>query len=134
MISLTVTDTTLLLPTDLLWVDEFEWHEIVESAERSLSGALVIDQGRRLRGRPITLQAPDENAAWLERSVLAQLAAWEKVAALTMQLNLRGQPFNVRFRRWDGLPIEARSRLFVSDPEPGGFGDWYLATMRFYEV
>lgn len=133
-ITLTVSETTLILPSDLMWSDEFEWHEIVEASERSLSGALVIDQARRLRGRPITLQPSDENSAWMAREALAQLALWEKTANLTMQLNLRGLVMNVRFRRWDGTPIEAHSRLFVANPQPGGFGDWYIATLRFYEV
>ena len=30
-ITLTVSETTLILPSDLMWSDEFEWHEIVEA-------------------------------------------------------------------------------------------------------
>ena len=38
------------------WVDEFEWDAIAQEQERSLSGALLVQEGVKLYGRPITLR------------------------------------------------------------------------------
>lgn len=129
-ITLTVGAVTLTLDPDLHWIDEFDWHAIEQSAERGLTGALIIDAGERHGGRPITLAPPDDAAAWMPRAVLTQLQAWEADADREMTLSLRGTAYTVGFRRWDDAPIEARPVLFVADPLPGGFGDFYLTTLR----
>ena len=69
------------------------------------------------------------------RATLAMLQDWEADPAVTnMTLAIRGTNYNVIFRRHDGLPIDARPVIFVADPTPGGFGDWYLATLRFMVI
>jgi len=126
--------TTLTLDPDLYWSDEFEWHAVEQAVERSLTGALLIDLGERQGGRQITLQPSDDAAAWMPRATLAQLQAWEADADLTLTLSLRGTPFSVVFRRHDGAPIEAHPVEFVANPLPGGFGDWYLTTLRLMVI
>ncbi len=134
-ILITVGATTLALDPDLYWADEFAWSPVEQAVEYSLTGALIVDHGLRLAGRPITLDAPDDNAAWMSRAVLTQLQTWEADPALaSMTLDLRGTTFSVIFRRHDGAPVEARPVTFVADPLPGGFGDWYLTTLRFMVI
>jgi len=134
VITLSDGTTPLLLDPDLYWSDEFEWHAIEQAVERSITGALIIDLGERLGGRPITLEPPDDNAAWMPRATLAQLQVWETDPDLTLTLSLRGTDFTVVFRRHDGAPIEARPVEFVADPLPGAFGDWYLTTLRLMVI
>lgn len=132
VITLAVGAVTLELDPDLQWSDEFDWSPVEQAIEYSLTGALIVDHGLRQAGRPITLDAPSDDAAWMPRGVLTQLQAWEADPALAgMTLNLRGTTYDVIFRRHDGAPIEARPVTFVADPLPGGFGDWYLTTLRF---
>lgn len=133
-ITLTANGVTLPLDPDFEWSDEFGWAAIEETEERSITGARIVDIGIKTDGRPITLSPPDDSAGWLSRSALSQLQAWEKIPRLEMTLNLRGEVFQVHFRRSAGFPIDARPRLFVANPEPGGIGDWYLTTLRFVEV
>lgn len=135
VITLTVGAVTLTLDPDLYWSDEFAWFETEQTVERGLTGALIIDQGARQEGRPITLEPPEDGAAWMVRATLAQIQAWEaNPAVTTMTLSLRSVSYDVVFRRHDGPPIEARPVLFVADPTPGGFGDWYLTTLRFMVI
>lgn len=134
-ITLTAGAVTLTLDPDLHWSDEFEWFATEQKVERSITGALIVDLGTRLAGRPITLEPPEDAAAWMVRATLATLQEWEaNPAVTTMTLNLRGTAYSVVFRRHDGLPIEARPVLFVADPDTGGFGDWYLTTLRFMVI
>jgi hypothetical protein len=133
-ITLTVGGTALDLDPDLYWQDEFDWYAIEQSAERGLTGALIIDEGTRLDGRPITLTPPDDNAAWKPRATLTQLQAWEEQSGLIMTLSLRDVLYSVQFRRFDGAPIEARPVIFVADPAAGGFGDAFLTTLRLITV
>lgn len=125
---------TIVLDQDLFWSDEFTWAEVEQSVERSIPGSLVIDVCIKKAGRPITLQGPAENAAWMLRSDIERLQAWEKDPTLILKLGLRGRDFSVVFRRYDGAPVEANPVDFVANPDPGGFGDWYLTTIKFLTV
>lgn len=58
----------------MVWVDEFAWTPVEKSTEYSTTGALLVDTGERLAGRPITLQATDQHG-WLARSVVEELRA-----------------------------------------------------------
>lgn len=134
MITLAAAGVTLELDEDLQWVDEHNWSSVVRSMAHSISGALIIDTGIKLAGRPITLQPPDDSAAWMPLAVVSQLKAWEAVPELVMLLSIRGQSFEVMFRGDDEPAVEATPRTFVSNPQPGSFGDDYLVTLRLIEV
>ena len=65
------TGETLALPADLQWQDEMDWNAVAQAApQRTLSGALVIQQGTKLNGRPVTLAG---DWAWHRRSDLLRL-------------------------------------------------------------
>lgn len=131
MITLTVGQTVLDLDPDLQWTDEFDWHKVDQSVARSLAGAAIIEHMLRDNsGRPITLSPPDDQSAWMPRSTITQLAAWEADPSIVATLNLRGVSYQVIFRRHDGTPIDARPVTFVANPIAGGFGDWYFVTIR----
>lgn len=132
-ITLSAGATTLTLDPDLHWTDEFAWSSVQQSTERSIGGALIIDVAQKIAGRPITLAPPADNAAWMPRATLAQLQAWEAQPELVLTLNLRGTAFQVVFNR-ENDPIQSSPVDFVADPEPGGFGDWYLCTLKFLTV
>lgn len=134
VITLTAGGPALELDPDLRWADEFTWFAVEQSVVRSLTGALLVDLGTRVGGRPITLAPADDSSAWMPRATLAQLQAWEADPSLTMTLSLRGVNRPVIFRRHDGAPIDARPVHFVADPLPGEIGDWYLVTLRFLEI
>lgn len=134
MITLTAGGVALALDPDLAWEDEFSWAAVEQAVERGVTGALVVDVAIKSKGRPITLSPPDNESAWMTRATLEQLVAWETDPDLVMSLDIRGRVFNVVFRRHDDLPIEAQPVDFVADPLPGGFGDWWLATVRFMEI
>ena len=47
---------TIQIPRGLVWVDEHDWTPVESATEYSITGALLVDAGTRLAGRPITLE------------------------------------------------------------------------------
>ncbi|MBL8444794.1 MAG: hypothetical protein JNK52_12170 [Zoogloeaceae bacterium] len=130
-ITLSAGGTTLTLDPDLLWADEFEWAGVEQSVDRSVTGAMIIQAGSRLAGRPITLQPEDDSAAWMPRADMAQLQAWADVPGQVITLTLRGVARLVMFRHHDGGAFSAKPVVHFADPDSA---DWLLVTLRFMTV
>lgn len=90
----------------LEWVDEFEWDAITQSQERSLTGALLVQEGVKLYGRPITLQS--NGGAWFALATVRALEALRDQPSAQMLLVLpRGDQHWVTWNRADGAPLSA---------------------------
>jgi hypothetical protein len=128
--SITISDgtTTVTLSDDLYWSDEW-WSPVEQSIERSITGALIVQLGTQITGRPITLQGADDSA-WAARSVVEQLRNWSTVAGQQLQLTLRGAARTVLFRHQD-TAIEAEPIVPYGDVQAG---DFYRITLRFMEI
>ena len=127
MITLVDGSTTITLPDDLVWTDEFSWSPVEQNVEYSLSGALVVQEGRKLKGRSITLTGY-EDSAWIKRSVVKQLYTLSSSPAKVMTLNFHGETFSVMFRR---PAFEVVELLNQSNP---GDNDYYSITLYLIEV
>lgn len=125
--TLTVGGTTVALHEDLLWTDEFDWHAVEQSVQRSLTGALLVDYRVKTLGRPITLSGADPRAAWLARSVVAQLYAWANAPGQIMTLVLRGTTYTVMWRHEQPPAFTAVPVIDYADPNSA---DWYRATLK----
>ncbi|SFL23772.1 hypothetical protein [Azotobacter beijerinckii] len=88
------------------WVDEFEWDAVAQEQERSVSGALLIQEGVKLHGRPITLKS--NGGVWTPLSVVRSLEVLRNTPSKVMDLTLPdGRAFSVTWNRADGAPLEA---------------------------
>lgn len=130
MITLTVGATTLTLPPDLDWTDEYAWAPVVQEANYSLTGALVVESATRQTGRPITLEG-DDDRAWVTRATLDTLRAWAAQPGLVLTLSLRGATRPVMFRHQDAPVLETAMILFYGDPTAGNY---YRITLKLMEV
>lgn len=130
MITLTYQGTPLTLPDDLDWTDEHSWSPVVQEANHTLSGALVVETAEKLAGRPITLESADERA-WLPYSTVQTLRAWAAIPGAEMTLVLRGQARQVVFRHQDAPAVEAWPILFKTSYQPD---DWWRVNLKFMEV
>jgi hypothetical protein len=130
-ITLAYSTTTLTLPEDLFWQDENAWHPVEQTAQRTLTGSVVISTAQRLGGRPITLQPLDDGTAWMSYSMLTTLNSWAAVAGRVMTLTIRGVSRSVIFRHQDGSAIEATPVIFYNDTDNA---DFYLVTLKFQET
>lgn len=114
----------------LEWTDEFAWSVVEQSQERSLSGALIVQEGVKLYGRPITLASND--GAWFRRSVVQQLETLRDEAGRVMLLELpSGAQHYVIFNRVDGNPLDAAALFRRVAPSGDAL---YQITLRLITV
>ncbi|RPD86221.1 hypothetical protein EGK75_07525 [Neisseria weixii] len=94
------TNERIELPQDIRWRDEFEWSKVAQAApQRTLSGGLIIQQGVKLNGRPITLSG---SWVWHTLDTVRRLREWSDTPELEMTLShYDGREFNVVFRLHD---------------------------------
>lgn len=131
-ITLSVGAISVELPADLYWSDETAWHPVSQTAQRSLTGALIVSHQARTGGRSITLEPPTaESSAWMHRAVVDQLKAWADLPGQQMTLTLRGVARTVLWRHQDGEVMSARPVLHYSDVQ---LDDAYTATLKFMEI
>lgn len=109
----------LTLPTDLIWIDEFDWTPIEQSRSYSVRGVLIIQTGTKQAGRPITL-AGDTTSGLISRADLATLQSKLTTnTALVLTLN-DARTFNVTFDHSKN-PIDAKAWLDYSTPDSTDF-------------
>ncbi|OEY66798.1 hypothetical protein [Marinobacter sp. X15-166B] len=125
-ISITNGVTVIDLPPDLDWRDEFDWTPVEHSTDYSLAGNLVVQEGERQDGRPITLYGGRE--VWVERSTVEALYDLAKTPGQLMTLALWGRSFSVMFRR---PAIEARPIRRLANP---GSEHYYAITVNLMEI
>ncbi len=131
MHTLTHLTTTLALPADLLWVDEFTWRKVQQNEEYLLTGGLWLQAQGRLAGRPITLSgAPD--AAWISRADLLTLLAWKDLPGQTFQLVVRGEASRTVVFDQSAGALQAEPVVGFSDVDPGDF--YGSLVLRFKQV
>lgn len=110
---------TLTLPTDLIWVDEFDWTPVQQTQTYSITGALIIERGTKLAGQSITL-AGDNTSGLISRADLILLKA-KLNSSSNMVLTLNdARTFNVIFNH-SKTPIEAKPWIDYSDPIDADF-------------
>lgn len=131
MITLKSGAETIVLPVDLLWVDEHNWQPVEQTANRTITGALIVESAARIGGRPITLQPEDDSSAWIELADLLALQAWAAVPGKEMQITIRGVVRTVIFRHQDNAGVNARPVVHYNAPDST---DFYLATVKFMEI
>lgn len=90
---------------DLFWQDEYAWDAIGQEIERSVGGQLLVQQGLKHHGRPVTLVS--QGGAWTSLETVRSLELLRDTLNKTMLLQLPdGRSFSVIFNR-ESSPLEA---------------------------
>jgi hypothetical protein len=125
-----ITLDEIVLPTDLVWVDEFNWNPIQQKITKTLTGALVVESAILQTGRLITLQGHD-NSGWITRATLLLIQSKLTEINLEMTLTLNDErAFNVIFRHHE-TPLVAVPVFELTNPpslHP------YIITLKLMEV
>ena len=111
----------------LLWTDRNDWSPVVESAERTVTGSLVVEPWTRTGGRPITLESESDEFGVLPRQIVDSLQAWAAIPGLTLTLDWHGESLGVMFRQAAGPAISARPIHPAGAPQSS---DYMTLTLR----
>lgn len=124
----------LTLPDSLLWVDEFKWGASLSKSQYTLTGDMVVQTSKRNIGRPITLEYPDENQAWVPRSLVQTLVEWlnypTRRYTLKFQYPTDVRSFTVMFRHSEGAIESTPVKGF---PEHSADA-WFRLKIKLMEV
>lgn len=126
------TQETVTLSDGFLWSDEFDWNPIEQKQDRAVDGALIIQEGKKKSGRPITLTA-DKNMAWLKRHIVSKLKDWSILQEkFELQFNYfhDKRTFKIVFNHQDKA-IEANP---VLEHPTVSEDDEYNVILRFLEI
>ena len=123
--------TVITLSPDLRWIDWHDWHPVEQMAERTITGALVIEPQTRVGGRPITLAPDADNSGAMQLDVLQQLTVWAGIPGQQLTLTMAGYSRTVVFRHHDDTGMSAKPFVFFNDPVST---DYFLTTLRFMEL
>ena len=124
------TNETIELPTDLQWVDEFQWSKIAQSApEYSITGSMFIQQGTKKAGRPITLSG---DWAWVQRNDLTILRSWCDVPKLTMTLTHPDSQTSAVMWRLHEIALDNTTPVYYQAPEEDTYP--YTATFKLMTI
>jgi len=127
---MTITVDAIEIPDDLHWVDEHDWTPIAQTEQFTLTGSLVVDQGAKSAGRPITLTSGEAPKGAAIDGALLTLLKSKVSSGVAMVLYYRGVSFDVMWR--GNNPITATSLVpELADPDADSL---FWITLRFIEV
>lgn len=108
--------TQIVFSDELVWLDEFGWSPIVQSKKYTIGGVLVIQESKKLAGRPITLSGNGE--IWETREVVEQLYNASLLKNQDFTLTLHDErAFTVRFDFEQNKPVDTQAVWVGQDSE-----------------
>ena len=126
------TGKTIQLEDGFFWSDE-NWSEIEQNQEYAISGALIIQEGRKQAGRPITLQPANKTKGWIKLSELNTLRLWQNLQEqFTLQYEWPHVQF-VFYVIWNHKDGALESSTVKGTPATS-LDTYFNRTMRFIEV
>ena len=126
------TSETIQLEDGFFWSDE-NWSAIQQNQEYSVSGALIVQEGRKQAGRPITLQPASKTKGWIKLRDLNKLRLWQNLQeqfTLQFQWPHDQRRFNVIFNHKDN----ALESATIKGTPATSLDTYFNVTMRFTEV
>lgn len=123
--------TTPITFTDhLVWQDEFSWSPVQQSQQYAIGGTLVIQEAKKLSGRPITLVGDD--SVWETRAVVEALHAASLLTFQQFTLTLPDTSAKTVMFDKQNSPIETQA-LFAGLDESDS-DQYIIKALRFIEV
>lgn len=117
------------------WSDEFDYKPIEQKQQFAVDGTLIIQEGKKKAGRPITLVPAKDGMGWIKRRELSTLQDWSALQDEQFMLEFEyphdNRRFTVIFNHQEGAISNPKTILdapTISDDE------FYSATFKFLEL
>ena len=125
---MSITLDSIVLPEDLIWIDEYQWSGVQQQTDIMADGAVVVQADAQQTGRPITLRGGD-NFGWIDKATLESLRTMARTAQAEYTLTLHDAvERNVVFT---GDRLQAEQVVERSDSDDT---DFYIATLYLMEL
>lgn len=120
-LSITIPDS------EFWWSNELEFEPVLQTTERTVTGALVVDQWPQDAGRPITLSPHTDRHGWLPRADWLVLDTWRATPGKTLTLTGLGASRPVIF----GRPALEAAPVYQTDRDDS---EYWRGTLRLLEI
>lgn len=124
-----ITLGSFTLPPTLVWEDELPWSPVEQTVERSLTGALIVQEAVKTTGRPITLTGysdGDQHTGGISRADLIALREALIVPGASWTLTLHDSRTFTVIARADPLEAAPLPALASIPPAYPQADHWYL--------
>lgn len=129
------TSETVQIENGFFWSDEFDYKPIEQKQQFAVDGTLIIQEGKKKAGRPITLVPSNEGMGWIKRRELSKLQDWSALQdeQFTLEFDYPhdNRRFNVLFNHQEGAITNPKLILGFS---PISDDEYYSATLKFLEL
>lgn len=99
--------TDIILPDALRWTDEHTWTPVAARDGRGITGAMLRQTSLKIAGRPLTLEPPQPDMAFVLYPVVKTLQAWASDPDTAMTLTFANDDEYAVVFRYDTPPIKA---------------------------
>lgn len=126
------TGEAIQIEDGFFWSDE-NWSVIEQNQEYAINGALIVQEGRKLSGRPITLEPANKKKGWIKLTNLNKLREWQNLQEkfiLEFEWPHDKRQFKVIFNHKSG----ALDSSPVKNSPATSLDDYFNVTMRFTEL
>ncbi|MFW1859228.1 hypothetical protein [Acinetobacter defluvii] len=129
------TSEAVLIENGFFWSDEFDYKPIEQKQQFAIDGSLIIQEGKKKSGRPITLVPANDGMGWIKRRELSKLQDWSALQdeQFTLEFDYPhdNRRFNVMFNHQDGAISNPKT---VKDIPTVSEDDYYSVTIKFLEL
>lgn len=129
------TSETVQIENGFFWSDEFDYKPIEQKQQFAVDGSLIIQEGKKKAGRPITLVPSNEGMGWIKRRELSKLQDWSALQdeQFTLEFDYPhdNRRFNVLFNHQEGAITNPKLILGFS---PISDDEYYSVTIKFLEL
>lgn len=129
------TSEAVQIENGFFWSDEFDYKLIEQKQQFAVDGSLIIQEGKKKAGRPITLVPSNEGMGWIKRREMSKLQDWSALQdeQFTLEFDYPhdNRRFNVLFNHQEGAITNPKLILGFS---PISDDEYYSATLKFLEL
>lgn len=129
------TSEAVLIENGFFWSDEFDYKPIEQKQQFAVDGSLIIQEGKKKAGRPITLVPSNEGMGWIKRRELSKLQDWSALQdeQFTLEFDYPhdNRRFNVMFNHQEGAITNPKPILGFT---PISDDEYYSVTIKFLEL
>lgn len=123
----------IILPYDLYPMNDLDWVDVVATQKRTLNGNLIIEQNKRVAGKPVTLQSND-NLGLIKREVVNQLREQAQILSQKFELHYLADGENkVLTVAFDHSQEPINAKPFKGFHSPN-LDDFFSVTLKFITV